>query len=53
MLNNGCKGKGSYLKTVSQNRKYISLFGTIADYVHEIDWEYIPHFYGKDVQNRM
>ena len=46
------KVKGITKKIVSQNRKTISLFGTIGDYVHEIDWEYIPHFYGKDVQNK-
>lgn len=52
MLNYGCKGKGLYIKTASQNRKYVALFGTIGDYTPETGSEYIPHFCGKGVQNR-
>lgn len=40
-------------KNVSQNRKSVSLFGTIGDCVPETGLEYIPYFCGKDVQNRM
>lgn len=40
-------------KSVSQNRKYVSLFGTITDFVPGTGSEYIPHFCGKDVQNKM